>query len=108
MRCILEQAVIVHLRLRDGRFGSPGEREAVSVLEGQLERAIESASAGEFDGDEFGDGKCILFMYGPDADRLFNAIEATLKTSSTAVGGYAIKRYGSARDPNTSEVRVTW
>jgi hypothetical protein len=104
----LEQAVIVHLKLRDGGFGSPEEREALQALEDQMQQAIEEAAAGEFDGDEFGDGKCVLFMYGPDADRLFGVIEPLLKIAPAAAGGCAIKRYGVARDPNPPQVRVTW
>ena len=103
----MEQAVIVHLRLRE-RFGAPDEREAMTALENRLRHAIEEVSAGEFDGVEFGGRKCVLFMYGPDADHLFGVIEPFLKTTPAAAGGYAIKRYGEARDPNSPEVRVTW
>ena len=104
----MEQAVIVHLRLRDGLFGSAQERDAIVALEGKLQQTIEEASAGEFDGDEFGLGQCVLFVYGPDADRLFEVIKPLLKTAPAAAGGYAIKRYGEARDPNSPEVRVSW
>jgi hypothetical protein len=101
----LEQEVIVHLRLRDG---SPEEQQAVMLLEGELQEAIERACAGEFDGDEFGAGECVLFMYCTDADRLFGQIEPILKAAPAAAGGYAIKRYGEPQDPNASQVRVTW
>lgn len=104
----MEQAVIVHLRLSDRRVGTPQEREAMYELEEQLEQAIKKASAGEFDGDEFGEGECVLFMYGPDADDLYQVIEPVLKLASLAAGGYAIKRYGDTFDLNASEVRVTW
>jgi hypothetical protein len=50
----MEQAVIAHLRLKEGAFGSPKEREAVRDLERRLERATQADAAGEFDGDEFG------------------------------------------------------
>jgi hypothetical protein len=85
--CLLEQAVIVHLRLCDDPFRSSEERKSVEALEGQLERAIAEAWAGEFDGDEFGEGECVLFMYGPEADRLFDTIEPLLKISPVAAGG---------------------
>ena len=103
----MEQAVIVHLRLRESPFGSSEERQSVQALEDRLERVIAEASAGEFDGDEFGDWECVLFMYGSDADRLFKAIEPLLKITPAAAGGYAIKRFGEANDPNAPEVRVT-
>src|SRR5262249_42893101 len=60
---LLEQAVIVHLWLRDGGFGSPDERKAIEALEDQIELAIDEASAGEFDGNEFGGGECVLFLH---------------------------------------------
>jgi hypothetical protein len=104
----LEQAVIVHLRLRDDLFGSPDERTAIEALEDQIELAIDEASAGEFDGNEFGGGECVLFMYGPDADRLYGVIEPLLKAAPAATGGYALKRYGEADDATAPEVRVTW
>jgi len=102
----MEQAVIVHLRFREHAFGSTKERETVRALEQQLETAIEDAGAGEFDGDEFGGGECVLYMYGPEADRIFAVIEPVLKSSPLTSGGYAIKRYGEARDPRAPEVRV--
>jgi len=104
----LEQAVIVYLLLNDCQFGTSQKRESIFSLEERLERALGSASAGEFDGDEFGEGKCILYMYGPDAERLFVVIEPILKSSPAAAGGYAIKRFGQAADPSAKEVRVTW
>jgi hypothetical protein len=104
----LEQAVIVHLPLSDDEFGSAEERETIFAFEDQIEQAIEKASAGEFDGNEFGGGECVLYMYGPDADRLLAAVEPLLRGFPPAVGGHAIKRYGTASDPGAKEVRVTW
>jgi hypothetical protein len=104
----MEHAVIVHLRLSDAGFGSFEEREALLALQDQIAEAIKAAKGGEFDGDEVGEGECVLFMYGTDADRLFAAIEPILKTSPLALGGYGIKRYGEAGDPDSKEVRVKW
>jgi hypothetical protein len=78
----------------------------IEELESTLERRIASAGVGEFDGDEFGEGTCRLFMYGPDADRLYEVIESILKAAPAARGGFAIKRYGGAGDFNASEVRI--
>lgn len=102
----MEQAVIVHLRLQEDNFGSPKERDAISDLEDQLEQAIDTASVGEFDGEEFGGGRCVLYMYGPDADRLFGVVEPILKASPLARGGFTIKRYGEAKDLNAVEAKV--
>jgi len=104
----MDQAVIAHLRLSDTNFGTEDEHAAIFVLEERLEAAIIKANAGEFDGNEFGGGECTLFMYGPDADALYDAILPILQMNPQARGGYAIKRYGDVRDPNAREVRVAW
>jgi hypothetical protein len=102
----MEHAVIVHLKL-DSEFGEPEERKSLLALEEKIERAITVASVGEFDGDEFGGRECVLLMYGPDADGLYQAVEPLPKADPVAVEGYAAKRYGEARDPNAREVRVS-
>jgi hypothetical protein len=104
----MEHAVIVHLPLDDASFGSAECRDALYALEDELIIAVELAGAGEFDGDEFGEGECVFFTYGPDADTLYRSIEAVLRQHPAARGGHAIKRYGPAEDPHSKEVRVTW
>jgi hypothetical protein len=69
-------------------------------------KAVESVDAGEFDGNEFGEGGCTFYMYGPDADELFKAIEPTLRNSPLSAGGHAMKRYGPATDRKAKEVRI--
>jgi hypothetical protein len=101
-----EHAVFVHLTLSAPGFGEREEREAIHRLTDRLDAAINAAQAGEFDGDEFGAGTCTLYMYGPDADRLFAAVEPDLRASSLTRGGHAVKRYGAAADPHAREVRV--
>lgn len=103
---LLEQAVVVYLRFQEDGFGSPKERDAISDLENKLEQAVESASVGEFDGEEFGGGRCVIYMYGPDADQLFTVVEPILKSAPLVPGGFAIKRYGEAKDASAAEVRV--
>lgn len=99
--------VLVSLPLMDGERGDD-EDDAITELEQALQAAIEASGTGEFDGDEFGGGECLLYLYGPDADALFVAIEPVLVRSPVAARGYAIKRYGEAQDPGARQVRVTW
>ena len=101
-----EHAVIVYLRLSDNGFGTEAERDAIHALTDRLAAAISAQHAGEFDGDEFGAGACGLYMSGPNADRLFAAVEPLLRADRLAAGGYAIKRYGPASDPNALVARV--
>ena len=72
------QAVLVYL---DGS-GLPDdvyEQHDVATLEERLVEAIEGQRLGEYDGNEFGPGEVTLFLYGPDAERLFSGIEAVLR-----------------------------
>jgi len=101
-----EHSVIVHLRLSDNEFGTTEERDSIHGLTSELERRIDKAAVGEFDGDEFGGGECTLFMYGPDAERLFAAIEEPLRASAHARGGIVIKRCGPIEDSSAREVRI--
>jgi len=101
-----EHAVTVFLRLSDDGFGSEEEQNRIYDLSDQLEAAIATENAGEFDGDEFGDGSCTLFMYGPDADALLAAVEPILRASPLAEGAYAVKRYGEVGEVNVREVQV--
>jgi len=86
--------IAVYFLLKSGDFGSPSEHESIHQFSSQLEAAIVKSGRGVFDGDEFGDGMCGLFMYGRNADQLFAVVEPLLRTYPPATGGYAIKRYG--------------
>ena len=88
----------------DGSFGAV-TTDSRSLAAGALFVAI---AGDKFDGNDFGQGECTFFMYGPDADVLYMVIEVVLQEFPVARGGYAIKRYGPAEDPNSKEVRVTW
>jgi hypothetical protein len=71
---------------------------ALFALEAALTEAIDTAGAGEFDGNEVGEGQAILYMYGPDADALYQAILPVLKDSRLLSTGVAIRRYGPPED----------
>ena len=101
-----QHAVLIHLCLSDSDFGSDDDRAGIGELSDRLEKAIEDAGVGELDGDEFGEGECVLFLYGPDADALFAVVEPLLRASPHARGGFVLKQYGEPGDPDTREVRV--
>src|SRR5690349_7648988 len=92
-----EHCVKVYLKLSEG-YGTVEERNAIRKLSKILEHSIQLCDAGELDGDEFGGGRCVLWMYGPDADRLFEAIRDVLAANALARGGYAVKRYGAPKE----------
>ena len=102
----MEQAVIAYLPLTDASFGSECEHELIANLADKLHHAIDDQGVGEFDGEEFGGGRCVLYMYGPDADRLFRVVEPILKAAPLARGGFVIKRYGDVKDLSAVEAKV--
>lgn len=89
-----EQAVIVHFA-----YGQT-DLSPLFELEDQLIVAVEAAGAGEFDGNEVAtdgsDGD--LYMYGPDADRLFEAIRPVLESATCIREAVATIRYGPPED----------
>ena len=91
-----DHAVLVHITSLPADSG-------LDEIEDPLIEAIESARVGEFDGNEIGADGAVLYMYGPDADALFAAVEPSLRAAPLGPGSYALKRYG---DPGASESRV--
>jgi hypothetical protein len=96
-----EHAVIVHFQ-----YGST-DLARLFVLEEQLERAILTADAGEFDGNEVAaDGSDgYLYMYGPDADRLFAAVRSALESAEFMRGARVKLRYGPPEE-GVKEIEV--
>ncbi len=88
-----EQAVLVYL---DGT-GLPDEvyRDCdLMTIEDKLTEIIERRKLGVFDGNEVGPKETTLFMYGPDAERLFSGIEQTLRDYPLCKGARVVIRQG--------------
>ena len=70
------------------------------ALEELIEQALARHHAGELDGNEVAadgsDGH--LYMYGPDADRLFGAIRPVLEGADFMHGARVTLRYGPPED----------
>lgn len=94
----VEQAVIVHANISG--IQSEALFDQLAPLEDALSSAIESAKVGEFDGNEIGQGELTLYMYGPDADKLFAVISPILCSSSLVRGGSAELRRGPPGSPS--------
>jgi hypothetical protein len=77
-------------------------------LEHKLARTIKRTGVGEYDGDEIAVdlSDVVLYMYGPDADRLFSAIRPDLESTSFAQGAVATLRYGPPQE-GVRETNVT-
>jgi len=64
--------------LSEEPFGSERECDAIADLAGLLLQTITDHGVGSSTAMESGEGRCMLFMYGPDADRLF-AVSADIE-----------------------------
>lgn len=89
-----EQAVVVHFT-----YGST-DLSRLFALEERLESVLATSDAGEHDGNEIAtDGSDgFLYLYGPDADRLFKVIEPVLRATPFMQGAQVTKRYGPPED----------
>ena len=99
-----QHAVIVSFQ-----YGSTDLQPAFD-LEGQLESAIIAADVGEFDGDLFAEdgSEGFFYMYGPDADKLYEAIRPVLESSSLMKGAVVKLQYGPPEDVvKEKEIKLT-
>ncbi len=101
-----EHALIAHFKLSDAGFGTPAERQDFIALEPKLEAALKASGAGLFDGNEFGDGECVWYLYGPDADALFRVAEPIIREGRPRPGSFVVKRRGAPGDPEAKEETV--
>jgi hypothetical protein len=91
---VADHAVIVHFE-----YGST-DLQPLFELEKRLETAIAQARAGELDGNEVAtDGSDgYLYMYGPQADALFQAVRPVLEACPFMRGARVRVRYGPPAD----------
>jgi hypothetical protein len=95
-----DECVLIHL---DGA-GLPDQvyQECdLSTLEDMLAEAIERSHAGELDGNEIGPMETTIFTYGPDADRLYRAMEPVLKEYPLSRNARIVIRKGGPGSPQT-------
>lgn len=81
---------------------SLGERDELAhlfELEDRLLEAVERSGAGEYDGNDTGEGFFTFYMYGSSADRLFDVVAPLLAGFPLPHGSYALKRYGDHGAP---------
>ena len=77
----------------------------LSALEDQLIAAIAANKAGELDGNEVGDGETTIFTYGPEAEKLYRAMEPVLRGYPLCQNARVIIRKGGPGSPQT-EIRL--
>lgn len=82
----LPGSVTVYLKLHGGEYGSDSEREKIRELTDHLDEVLNKNSAGHYDGDEYGNGECALFMYTDNPEKLLHVIKPLLAASDFAKG----------------------
>ena len=91
---VSEQAVIVAFK-----YGYPN-LDRLFEVDDLLEAAAEKSGAGEHDGHEIAvdlsDGS--YYLYGPDADKLYEAIRPILEEQDFTKGAKVTLRYGPPED----------
>jgi len=89
-----EQAVVVKFDYRTT------DLDALFELEDELEAILEDGDVGEYDGHEIAvDGSDgLLYMYGPNADAIFEKVRPTLARSKAIKNVVATLRYGPPED----------
>jgi hypothetical protein len=89
-----QEAVLIHIDGTDlpDEFWQLNER---------LYEEVERSGTGEFDGNEIGEGSATLYAYGPDADRLFRAMEPILRSYPVCRDARIVIRHGGPGSPHT-------
>ncbi len=99
----VSQSVVVYFRC------TGDDLAPVYALERTLTEVIADAGVGVYDGHEIAllDGDdAYLFMYGPDADKLFEAVQSTLQGDPLLKGAKATLRYGTPDDETVAERHI--
>ncbi len=97
MLAVSDQAVIVNIPLR----GGGGAFDLVGDLGDRLHEHLKRSAVGEFDGNLIGEDLGVLYLYGPDADRLWQEIEPLVRDATLPGGTYVLKRAGPPGDAET-------
>ena len=93
-----QEAVLVHL---DGT-GLPEEvyeQHDLATLEDRLIEVISQRGLGELDGHEIGPSETVVFLYGPDAERLFSGVEPILRAYPLCRNARVVIRSGGPGAP---------
>jgi len=75
----------------------------LDTIEDPLRAAIEALGIGEFDGNAIGPDGAVLYVYGADADLLFDVVGPVLEGTDLPPGSCVLKRSGA---PGANETSV--
>jgi hypothetical protein len=87
-----QHALLLHLVVEP--CDMDGIVERYHAIQDELEEAVLVHHAGVLDGDEWSEGLCTVYFYGPDADQLWDAVAPVLEKHPFPKGSHAIRAYG--------------
>jgi hypothetical protein len=94
-----DQAVIINIDFEGlSEYVTKEQQDAVYALQDKITEALPENS--RVDGDEFGDGSCTIYVYGPSADDMFHSMEVLLRKSIFNRIDITLQ-YGPPEDPST-------
>ena len=99
-----QHAVVVYID-GTGLSAEDYDRYDLDTIETELLGIIDANGVGEYDGNEVGEGGATLFMYGPDGERLFAAVESALRAYQLTKHARVVIRAGPFGAPQR-EVRL--
>lgn len=102
---VARHALLLHLVV--DADDTDGVIERYHAIQDELEAAILLHHAGVLDGDEWSEGLCTVYFYGPDADQLWDAVAPVLEKHPFPKGSYAIRQYGPPGS-RTERIDLAW
>lgn len=101
----IEEAVIIHLdamNLTDEVY----QKYDLMTLGDKINEVIIPNNLGEYDGYESGQGITIVYLYAPDAEKLFSSIKPILENYPLCKNAKVIIRKGGPGSPQREEIIV--
>ena len=87
-----EQALLLRLRLPESQ--TDDETPTIVALEEAIESALRAHRSGEFEGHDLRDGVWTLYLYGPDAERIFESVAEVVRGARLDPSSHAVLRFG--------------
>lgn len=98
-----EEAVIIHLdavSLPDEIY----QQYDLITLEEKIREVLEKQNLGEYDGDESGPGVTKIYLYGPDAEKMFSSLKPVLKNYPLCKNSKVLIRRGGPGATQREEI----
>jgi hypothetical protein len=102
---VYDQAVILEIDLQGlDEFGTSEQHDEIDKLQHEIGQELPADSG--IDGDEYGEGTCTIYIYGPSADSIFKSIEPILKKSLSYHTDVTLQ-YGRPEDEDAEEKKFS-